>query len=263
MIHVHFFDSKNRAPLGSTSVDADSLPTDFDGQTTINVGDRPYQVISAHPTTRAEAVESGELRILVRPLAVVDPSEILYSLPTICHHLPGIEAGSSKTDQRVLEINEDTWRQIELVPTAHAAWAGEQLRAIQAIYKDHRSDNGAFRQLHVREDTSGEWFVEDDVAGWLDDRLESLDGLGFVGVVGCVDDGLVWELCEGWTVYVAPALHGGVHVGVHGQGEVDSAAVSVLMALLKRFDAALVRWDWLALADGSDQDRLLHVLGAR
>jgi DNA-binding transcriptional ArsR family regulator len=89
------------------------LPDSFAPETILHLGDDPWLVKHAEPSSAAEFIVSGRLVLTVRRLTTVSPQDVLYSLPTICHALPAVGPAATRDD--CLELHEDDWRQVELV----------------------------------------------------------------------------------------------------------------------------------------------------
>ncbi|NQT15237.1 MAG: hypothetical protein HQ582_20945 [Planctomycetes bacterium] len=81
----------------------------------------------------------------------MDPSDILFSTPTLNDALP--ELADVLADDACIRMHEDDWRQFEFVSSAFAEELLTELSAIDAIWKEHGvpiGDGHAFRAVHVR-----------------------------------------------------------------------------------------------------------------
>ena len=62
----------------------------------------------------AKEVRSGKRAEIIQAEKIwVTWKEFLYSLPSICDHIPGVVLGSSREWQQVFELHEDDWRQVD------------------------------------------------------------------------------------------------------------------------------------------------------
>jgi hypothetical protein len=96
-------------------------------------------------TRRSPAKPRGEVRM-------IDPRELLFSLPTIYSALPAVEpqpAGTAAASGGIL--HEDDWRQEEFVAGANAEYVASTLSEITSHRAVHAVGLG-FREVHTREE---------------------------------------------------------------------------------------------------------------
>lgn len=146
-VHVTFIDSRSGAVIDETRMKATDLPESFAPETTLNFRDQDWSIVSATPVTRAEYTKSRTLRLTLSPIEMIDPSTLLYSLPTICDALP--DADAEVVDDDGYLFVEDLWRQVEFVSRALETDVDAELSAIAAIHANEAEGIG-FRNLHVR-----------------------------------------------------------------------------------------------------------------
>jgi hypothetical protein len=146
IVHVVLFDSGAGRVLGEVDMPVTQLPESFAASTTLHLGDVDWQVVRAEPTTRAELVATGRLRLELRKIERVAPRSILFSVPTLEDVAP--PTGGLIHDAVIM--HEDDWRQRELVSARFAPEIAAEVAAIRAIHTEHRSGPG-FTQVHVRE----------------------------------------------------------------------------------------------------------------
>jgi hypothetical protein len=199
--------------------------------------------------TAQEFRQTGTLRIELREVeyAMVDPSELLYSLPSISNELPPIAEGSTKLGRNVLELHEDDWRQVEFVALAHQPAIATAFAAIERIYTEHRKDSG-FDELHIRNEVpaplEGTSLTVAGLRGAVGETVTWLDGVSFHGVAGRVEGSFAVKLPSG------PALY-----GLQREGRISvlglhhtkaSAAIEgdarLLAALAAKHQLCLVDW---------------------
>jgi hypothetical protein len=93
--------------------------------------------------TAAETYPSGEIRM-------IDPRDLLFSLPTIADGVPATEADARPGDDANAAIlHEDDWRQVEFSSLANAAFIDSQLEALRDHKERQRAGLG-FRDVFVR-----------------------------------------------------------------------------------------------------------------
>jgi hypothetical protein len=147
-VAVTFIDDATGKVFAATKLPPDDLPESFEIETIMHLGEANWSVVHAEPKTRAQCAGSGFLTLRLRRLEMVDPSKILYTLPTICDRIPAIGHGALVGDECVL--HEDDWRQFELVSRQLAAESEEEIEAIRRIHSQERVDEIGFRKIHVR-----------------------------------------------------------------------------------------------------------------
>ncbi|MFX0172795.1 MAG: hypothetical protein ACFE9L_12835 [Candidatus Hodarchaeota archaeon] len=90
---------------------------------------------------------------------LVDPKDILFSMPTIEDALPGI-VESSTSDVAVLEIHEDDWRQLEFISRDQLENITKEMEQIQQIFDNEAVEIKieveavpllAFKEIHLRQ----------------------------------------------------------------------------------------------------------------
>ncbi|HEX8820590.1 MAG TPA: hypothetical protein VF794_11740 [Archangium sp.] len=205
-IQVRFIDAKTGQPIGEAELSAEQLPPSFEAATTLKIGAKSYEVVSADPMTASEYRKTGTLRLTLREVNVstVEPRAVLYSLPTLCEQIPAIEKGSTKLGKSVLELHEDDWRQVEFVALTLESSIEVELRAIERIFTQHRKSPG-FDALHMRKELpsplQGCWLTLADLRSALGEAASWLDGVSFQGVAGLIADGFAVKLPSGFTLY--------------------------------------------------------------
>jgi hypothetical protein len=247
-IKVTVVDAASGATMGEVDFPSDQLPASFAARSTLHLGDDDWTIERADPLTAPEFIASGRLRLVVRRVVKMDPKNILFSLPTLSHELPALDAKSAPAAGS-LQLAEDDWRQIELVASGCDAAVAACLSAIERIYADHRRDSGAFDEIHIRNE------VPQPLAGT---RL-TLDALR-AAFPGCADlpavtigparvrDGFALRLPSG------PRLYGlldsghiavlGIDLAEHHRAPANAGAADAksLAALMRAHDLRLVSW---------------------
>lgn len=148
-ILVEFVDADTGKPFAHSRVPPDQLPETSALETTMHLGEEPWFVVSADPMTSEEFRKSGRLRLTLRKVTMIDPADLLFSLPTIDDSLPPPRQASADEADRLFIMHEDDWRQREFVHMDQQAQIEECLAAIRRIYAEFAESIG-FRKLHVR-----------------------------------------------------------------------------------------------------------------
>lgn len=242
-VEVTFVDAASGAVFAVSKLDPKQLPETFLLDTTLHLGEQDWTVLRAEPPTRAEFAKTRRLMLTLakaEPITMMDPRQLLFSLPTINDRLPD---DAEPADGREAVLAEDDWRQVELVSAGLRAVVDEEIRAITGIYEMHRQGPG-FDQVHVRSR------IEHPLGGGLPaDALHSL-GLGAPRALRLdrhgdrVRGGFAHELAASdWLLY-GVAGDGAITVlGLHPGAEPPSdAAIQALDALAGRHGLIVVNW---------------------
>ena len=75
-------------------------------------------------------------------VTMMDPSQILFSLPTICDRMAPLETPTSRPTDNDLLFHEDDWRQIEFAPLVDSDYIASKLAELRQFKVDHRSGPG-------------------------------------------------------------------------------------------------------------------------
>ncbi len=146
-VTVTLIDDATNVAIKTIELPPDNLPESFEHETTLQLGDVEWSVAHAQPRTRPEYTKTDALTLRLRRVEKVDLSNILFSLPSICDRLAAVGEGSLAGDERVLE--EDDWRQFELVSRQFAAESDAEIEAIRRIH-EHESAEVGWRKIYVR-----------------------------------------------------------------------------------------------------------------
>jgi hypothetical protein len=146
-VHVTFIDEATGRIIKVADMAPDDLPESFQVDTTLHLGDIDWSVVRAIPVTRAESSQSKKLKLYVRKVEKMDPSKILFSMPSICDLIPPLGSGLVAANDYAL--HEDDWRQLELVSHELASEVDNEIQSIRQIHLLHSAKIG-WRKIHVR-----------------------------------------------------------------------------------------------------------------
>jgi len=199
-IEVHFFDSKTRNVFAKSLLPIERLPESFEASTTFHLKDQDWSVVEARPMTAAEFRKTGKLFLVLSKIEKlsVDPSKILFSLPTVAGDgLPAITPGTSMLGTDAIAIHEDDWRQIEWLPTSIADVIESELKSVMTIHQKERQEYG-FTRCHLRPVLP---FLSPDREIRLSDLREALGpnatwlrGFGIGGIAGIAENSFAVRL---------------------------------------------------------------------
>lgn len=147
IIDVTFVDADTGKDFLKLKLPVRQLPSTFNADTTLNLGKDDWSVVEATPPSIEEIVQAGKLRLTLRKAQVIDPSTILFSLPTVADFVPAAAPKESLGD--ALLIHEDDWLQLELVPDEVVGTLKPDLDAIKDVLAHGRKGPG-FERIHLR-----------------------------------------------------------------------------------------------------------------
>jgi hypothetical protein len=203
--------------------------------------------------SRPEYILAGELKLHLRRVQRLDPSKILYSLPSLCDLLPPLDESRRTGDE--FEIHEDDWRQFELVLALHAQRCDKEIEAIRRIHENESAEM-AWRKVHPRENpdppidrrfSTEQMLRHFSLAGPL--RGVAFDRTEFV-----IRDAWAFIASDGMQFY---GLSPGGKVSVIGivqerLPDVPSTSIESLKSLAAEFELELVYWNRCTRASVSD-----------
>ncbi len=80
-------------------------------------------------------------------MPMMDPKELLFSLPTLCDSAPAIDDAPPSNNHR--SLHEDDWRQIEFVMRVNLAHIEKELEKLAAFKQQHRRGPG-WTDVYIR-----------------------------------------------------------------------------------------------------------------
>ncbi|AFY95719.1 hypothetical protein [Chamaesiphon minutus] len=242
-IEVTFIDDATDESIGVTQIPANNLPDSFERDTIINLSGADWNVLNARPKTRAQYTKSKTLILWIRRIEMVNPHDILYSLPSICDPIPEVNDRDISGDE--LTIAEDDWRQFELISNKLADKVDKEIAKIRLINENAAVGVG-WREMHIRK--KPEIPIASNIAL---PHLASLlkvpnksTGITYHGSRSLITDGYSLTLNDDFSVYgIAP--NGRVQVIAIGQDSNISASVEsieLLLQIARKFNLDLVHW---------------------
>ena len=195
----------------------------------------------AIPANAAEFAQSGKLTLKLSKIYLVNPQDVLFSLPTISDELPltGNEALFHDFEETILE---DDWRQNEFLNPSSLPLIDKEIEEIKAIWGNHSKpmseDFTAFDKMHVR-DTIGEADLRIDLQPLQD--ILGTNQLGQLKLKG--NDGFVKDAFAIRTE--ATTYYGTLRDGIINQLCISSFSddsIGEIQAITKAFDLVFVNW---------------------
>jgi hypothetical protein len=242
-IAVTFIDDTTDESLGITQIAANNLPDAFEKDTTINLSGADWHVLNARPKTRAQYTKSQQLILWISRVETVNPSDILYSLPSICAVVPAVTDRSLTGSE--LTLAEDDWRQFELISHQLADKVDKEIAKIRSIH-DRATGGGGWRELHLRK--KPEIPIASNMAlTYLASILKvpaKSPGITYDGARSPITDGYSLTLNDDFSIYgVAPK--GKIQVIAIGQDAnipPNDESIDHLHQLARKFNLDLVHW---------------------
>lgn len=149
-IHVSFYQKGSKNLLASTEIPINELPDTFEIETKMHISENEWRVIDAKPDSKVKFRETGKLELYLAEdkIETVNPKKVLYSLPTICATIGGVNNTDSM--KNVLVISQDDWRQTEFISSKFFREINCELLYIHEIYDNAQSKSG-FKRMHMRQ----------------------------------------------------------------------------------------------------------------
>jgi hypothetical protein len=248
-ISVTLRDAADGAVIARTVVDSEHLPPAFDGTQLLEAAGAVWRVVRAEPAFREEYELVGELELTLRPAADDPPVQMLpardihFSMSSISDRLPAI---AGPFDGRsVLLVQDDLWRDVELVGPFAAEAVRANLAAIHRVQTEFRSGPG-FTEIHVRTEPAapleGVTLTVEDLAAGLGTTTHFVRPVAIEGQ-GVVRGGFALSVADGVHVYgLVDAASRVTVAGVHRTGVAGPHVAEAFAALALARGLTLVDW---------------------
>ncbi len=216
-IAVRFIDISSGEIIGDVRLPISRLPQTFhDFYTTLAIGNENWQVVEADPMTADEFTQTGHLQLKVSKVTMMSPSDIKYSLPTLCDPIPIPDETSRRGDKNIFEIHWDLWRQREWISIDFLPEIDHELSAIENIFENHMLDAGVYENLHVRTlipNPIQQAISLQQVLDYFPAILEQFDGIAYLSEDKLIRGGFAFK------------IEGGIIYGIHEGDNVHTLAV--------------------------------------
>jgi hypothetical protein len=242
-IEVTFIDDRTGKSIGVTQIPSTELPESFEQDTTIHLHNADWRVINSRPKTRTQYSKSQTLVLWIDRIAQHHPSDILYSLPSICDVIPAVS--NQPLIGRELTIAEDDWRQFELISHKLADKVDREISKIQLIRENAVTGNG-WRSIHLRSKPAIP-IVSNMVLTYLANILKvsaKSTGITYYGSHSPIVDGYSFSLNDDFSIYgVAPKSKVQViAIGQDSNISPNPESIDHLQQLARKFNLDLVHW---------------------
>lgn len=152
MIHevvlVRFFEVGARELMGESRMPLERLPQTFAVETELDMPSGKFLVVKADPAHKDQFQKSGVLDLYLQRAEVMDPSRILFSLPTLENTQP--ESQPHPLAAQAYAIHEDDWRQLEFVAQSYSVQVDEECGQIRTV-RAESADTPGFKRIHLRQ----------------------------------------------------------------------------------------------------------------
>lgn len=193
VVHVEFINGTNQTVVVTSDIPLEQLPDSFRIDTTLELAEKKWSVVSANPTDKTEFSKTGKLRVVLSEIQMMPPGDLLYSLPTISNDC-GQAMGDVIPHEGLFQIHEDDWRQIEFVGQGYKRAIQEELADIQSIYEKEHVGVG-FKRVHVRKripaPLSGTVITVDELRTYFPVK-KSFEAVSFLRSPGFIPQSFVW-----------------------------------------------------------------------
>ncbi len=242
-IEVTFIDDSTGQSIGVTQIPSVDLPESFERDTTIHLANADWKVINARPKTRTQYSKSQTLILWIDRVVKINPSNVFYSLPSICAVVPDVSSRPLSGSE--LALAEDDWRQFELISNKLADKVDREIAKIQLIHQNAAAEVG-WREIHIRSKPAIP-IVSNIALTHLANILQvsaKPAGITYHGSQFPILDGYSFQLNDDFSVYgVAP--NSKVQIIAIGQDaniSPNSTSIDRLQQLAHKFNLDLVYW---------------------
>jgi len=203
VIEVRFYEGTSETPFAVSNVPVDQLPDTFEIDTTMHLGDDDWRVLGAEPAQKNDFRKSEKLDLFLakNEITQVEPSELLYSLPTINDAIANVQDMDSLDNIAVLR--EDDWRQFEFIDQQNESFINDEFDDIQSIYENHREGAG-FSNLHLRQKIVSPLEKARLTISVLEksfDLSSNYSGVAFNNSAATIVGGFALETDSGWLLW--------------------------------------------------------------
>jgi hypothetical protein len=153
-LRVKFINATTGKLIGVKKMKVDQLPDSFNKPTFILFNGEEWRVMKAEPVNASEYTLDNKLT-----LHVESPSSILLPLghnyPTICNEFPSVSSTEPIEHDFYLDLQEENWRQFEILPLSILPAVKEQIDQIISILSSSGNANSlhGYFDIHTRTNT--------------------------------------------------------------------------------------------------------------
>lgn len=210
------------------------LPLSFDKPIVISLNGNEWRVVDAKPKKEMEFIRTRKLILYLQPL---EQFETLSIAPTVVGKQPRIIKSEGK-QEKMLELHDYKWRQIEFLPAISLPIIHEEVAAMEAtLQSDFPIDNLlGYRTQYVREKTK--------------EQTVQIPFLEFCSLVNIQDQGNLSMANSGWIsdgFWLRTENH--VYYGVKADNSIQHLCLATfnytdeeLISVLLTYGLVLVDW---------------------
>lgn len=245
-VHVEFINGNDQSIIAVSDMRPEQLPETFAVNTTLDMANKKWAVDSADPVNKFEFVKTGKLRVVLSPITIGVPGDILFSLATISDDIGNVQGDTLPSD-RILALHEDDWRQIEFVSQKFAVEIDKECEDIRRIYSVEKVASG-FKKVHIRKRIADPLQAINLTSTELESKIKPVrkyDGIGFQKTRGTITGGFAWEIPGGLIIWGVSDAGGNVtRLCLLGRPAAGSGALVAgpLTALAREHALNLVDW---------------------
>lgn len=235
-VTVEFIENGTENPFARSEVPIEQLPDTFELETDFEIREEQWKVVRAIPQNKEDFSKTGKLRIIVDKIQMIDPRELLFSLPTINDEVSETENVSI---DNLFVIHEDDWRQWEFISKKHNLEIRQELAAIVEIYEKHRVGMG-FDKIHIRRSLLNPLIDKNIRIEEFNQKLnitKESDGFGLAGK-GKVKNSFAFQIAEG------PIFYGQTENGLITVlcVQSDENSIQLIKQIAERYGIVFVDW---------------------
>jgi len=239
-IRVEFINSLNNEVIGFSEMTADQLPETFEINTTMNLGENDWSVDEAIPEKSTDFIKSKHLILKMSKIELMNPKDILFSLPTISNEI-GSTVPKALFNDFEYQILEDDWRQNEFLNKASINLINQEIEEIKKIWKNDKKEDAsfnAFKNCHVRSLIGFPNLNIDfeNLKSLL--KIKTIGSLKFIQQKGFVENAFVFKT-EKTTYYGTVANQKVTQLCI---GEFSDETIEEIIQITNEFNLLFVGW---------------------
>lgn len=194
-VRVEFINAKDNSVIAVSEMKPEQLPESFAINTTLELKNGKWWVDSADPIEKSKFIKTGKLKVVLSPIVMMPPGDILFSLATISDDI-GSVAGDALPSEKILALHEDDWRQVEFVSQGFTPEIQQEFADIKSVYQNE-SDGIGFKKVHVRKRIPSPFDNQQIALSDLEavfQPKEKLQAVGFQRTRGTIPNSFAWKL---------------------------------------------------------------------
>lgn len=247
-INVNFIDFDSKNLIATSEMSSKSLPSNFEERLVLHFLNDNWEVIEAKPIYSKDFIKEGNLDLFIKKVKIkFTNNENSFPISTICNIIPKVVETTINNDY--LEIYQDDWRQIDILPNELTNSILTNLMIIKEIHNNYRiisNDLILYERIHIRENVDDPFYDYKLNFSSIKNELKikkEYNTIKFKDQDGAIPNSFAFQLTKNLILY-------GVFENEHvktisimnvGKNVIEKIPVN-LSAFLKRHNLLIVDW---------------------